>query len=820
MFAHYLRTTLRRIFNARVYSAISIVGLAIGMTASILIFSFVKHESSFDAMHHDSERIYRMNWAITESGARFATFYNVLTPVLAEGMEEIETWSRLATSRHLLSADGNDQSAMLSMVDKDFFKLFNYPPVSGDPDLAIQDMNSAVLTEAAAQRLFGTTDAIGKILTVDGAFDFQVSAVVENNPANSHLGSNIFVNIENLPAIWDEPEIWSNFNSDVMYHYVRLRPGTDPDAAMKLARDFLVQNVDFPESGLEILMQPLRDIHFTTDLQNEMSMVDDTLGTVKNLRQRSDIGVFVAVAILTLLISSLNFMNMQTVQFSKRAHEVGVRCIAGSSRIALIRQLLGETTLMALCALLLSLPLSEMLMPWFDTMVGMPRDAASLLTLANLPILVLAAVALGVLAGLYPAITAARIAPAAALRGEIVKGRSASVFRAALVVLQFTMSIGLIIGSFIVNNQIDYAFAKPLGFEPENVVTVNLPNAEAREAYETMRTELLSVANVVSVSAGTAIPTRSLSDGTGVIPAGGDANRPLNARGVSIGEDYFDTLGMRFVAGRAPSEDFAGDRKPPLSAENPQASGSIVLNETAARQAGWSNPLDAVGQRFYQPVNVNGAAWRNDYTVVGVVADAHYGSIRREVKPIIYAFNQTYNPNVMMIKLAERDQQALAALNRIWQEQVPGYPIEWSFLQNSYSALYTGEANTFALFIALTTLAILVACSGLYGLASYNTERRTKEIGVRKVLGSSVWSIVVLLTNDFSKLVLLANVIAWPAAYVGMQRWLENFAYRIDITPVIFIGSGLIALCVAWVTVGSTAAKAASAKPVLALRYE
>jgi putative ABC transport system permease protein len=273
---------------------------------------------------------------------------------------------------------------------------------------------------------------------------------------------------------------------------------------------------------------------------------------------------------------------------------------------------------------------------------------------------------------------------------------------------------------------------------------------------------------------------------------------------------------MEIVAGRALSESFATDRIPAF-AERPRVQGGLVLNESAARLAGWTDPAAAVGKKFYS-VYGNSVV---DFTVVGIVADAHYGSIRRAVEPVSFVFWDPVPPNVMVVRVNGADNTAvLAGIERVWRIQVPDYPIRYSFLEDTYSALYDGEARTFALFITLSTLAILIACSGLYGLAAWITDRRTKEIGVRKVLGGSVWSIVLLLTNDFSKLVLIANVVAWPIAYFAIERWLQNFAYRIDLTPLVFVGSGLIALCIAWVTVGSTAAKAASAKPVLALRYE
>jgi putative ABC transport system permease protein len=768
-------------------------------------------------MHPDSANTYRLNWSNERTDSRFATFFNVLTPLLDEGMQEIEAFTRLARREHLLTVNGVDQFATVSLVDASFFSFFAYPALQGDPDSAISDMGSAVLTEAAAQRLFADAEPVGQVFTVDDQHVFRVAAIVANSPANSHLGANIFVNIENIPALWNAPRFWSNADSDLMYHYVRLMPGADAAETERAAMRYLNENLNIPDTGRQFILQPLRAIHFTTDLQNELPVVDDMLGTVKSPRQRSDIGIFSAVALLTLLIAALNFMNMRAVQFSRQAREIGIRSIAGSSRPALVLQLLGETALLALLALMVTLPLGELLLPSFSAALGTALPADSIFSVPRIAGLALLALAVGVVAGLYPALGAARITLNTALRGEFASGRSPARVRSVLIVLQFTISICLIAGSFVVKQQLEYAYNKPLGFDPANVVLVELPNREARSAFATMRSELQGLSGVIAVAAGSTIPTGDLSDGIGLVPDGGDADSPVVTRLVSVREDFFRALGMEMVAGRALSESFATDRMPAFSAERTRVQGSLVLNASAARLAGWNDPALAIGEKFHSAYGEAVA----EFTVVGVVADAHYGSIRREVEPVSYVFWEPVPPNVMVVRLNGADNTAvLAGIERVWRGTMPDYPIRYSFLEDTYSALYDGEARTFALFITLSSIAILIACSGLYGLASWINDRRTKEIGVRKVLGGSVWGIVLLLTNDFSRLVLLSNLIAWPVAYVAMDRWLENFAYRIDLTPLVFIGSGLIALCIAWVTVGGTAAKAASAKPVLALRYE
>lgn len=824
MYSHYLKPALRKIFHNKLYSFISILSLATAMTASILIFGFISYERSFDRMHPGSEDVYRLNWGVEAVNSRFATFYNPMSPILADAFPAITDFTRLGVREHQVKVGEDRHFLKVTLVDPGYFNLFSYPAVSGNANSAITDLGSVVLTEAAALRLFGTSEALGEIMTVDEDFDFRVGAIVENNPANSHLAGNIFINIEYIEALWQAENFWTRagfIGSDQLYHYIRVAPGTDP-LRFKTDIENYIRSTLVPDYNQQVYLQALTDIHFTQDLQNEMPMVDDILGTVKPLRNSTDVMLFSTIAVLALAIAALNFMNMQGVQFTKRIREVGVRRVSGSSYNALTVQLLTETAMISLLAFVLAVPLCELLTPIFNSMLGLPAGLESVLTLPLIALLAAGAIGLGIVIGLYPAISASRVSPVAALRGEVIQGRTPAALRSFLIVLQFTISIGLIIGSITVSNQLDYALSKALGFDPRNVVKIELPTDEAGDAFPVMRSELLNLAGVVSVSAGSTIPTRSLSDGRGYIPDGGTIEDDLIlTRIVSVTESYFETLGMPTVAGRAFSEVFPADMKPQLSPQNTSAEGGLILNEAAVRVTGWASPEEAVGKRLITGFQVGENIWIDNYTVVGVVADAHYSSIRREVEPVSYQLPQFFDPNVMVVKLTDGNRgEILSAIDAIWQANVPALPIQRSFLAEDYSALYAGEERTFTLFIALSSLAVLIACSGLYGLAAYVTERRTKEIGIRKVMGSGVWRIVLLLTNNFSRLVLLSNLIAWPVAYFAMNRWLENFAYRIDLTPLIFVGSGLIALCIAWVTVGGMAAKAASQRPVLALRYE
>ncbi|NKB34479.1 MAG: FtsX-like permease family protein [Pseudomonadales bacterium] len=820
MLLQHIHTAFRSFTTQKLYSGISVFGLAISIAVCILIALFIRHETSFESMHPDSDNSYRLNWANLGTGARFGTFFNPVAPILAEGLPEIESFTRLAFNQHLVTIEAEQQFRNISFVDPSFFDIFSYPTILGSTE-TIEDRTSVVLTEAAALELFNETDAIGRVLTIDDQYDFQVTAVVENNPSNTHLVSNIFVNVENVPAMWNYPGVWENMGSDVMYSYIHLANGADPVDVRENALEFLAVNLNLgPEflSAVDIMLQPIGDIHFTTDLQNEMSQQDDVTGVTKPLRQSTDVFIFTGVAVLTLVIAIFNFVNLQIVQSSKRNREVAVRRIVGAEQSTITAQFLVETTLIALIALLVALTMVNLLLPYFSNTVSVPLAFETLLQPLNGIFLLLFVLAIALLSGAYPALINAKSSPVNALRGEVVKGLRVSSFRSGLVVVQFAISIGLMISCGVVNNQINFALTKSLGFDPSEVVVVNMQSPQARESFDSIKDQLIGYTNINSVSAGSIIPTQSLSDGSGFTRVDDNDAPILATRRISVSDGYFDTLSMNFVAGRELSDDFATDTMPAFGLDNPEVSGGVVFNEAAIRSAGWA-PEEAIGQQLFSQFSIGDQAIRLNYTVVGVVNDAHYGSVRTEIGPVSYTLD-TFR-NSMIIKIDENNiADTLTFIDDVWQQNVPEVPIRRSVLSDSYSAFYAGENRTFILFTGFAAIAVLIACLGLYGLASFMAERRTKEISIRKVLGATVRSIAGLLAWDFSKLVILANIVAWPAAWWLMQDWLTSFAYRTDISLLLFFFAGFATFALALVTTFQRAYSVAVSNPVDALRTE
>ncbi len=821
MIGNHITMSFRSIVKNKLYSAINIVGLAMGLAVSVLIILFVSHETSFDQSTPASERVYRMNWESIETGTRFATFFNPLSAVIADAHPgEIESLTRITHSERLLTIGEDKQYQSISFIDPNYFEFFDRSIIEGSRDTALININNMVLTQAAADLLFPGENPVGQTVTLDDNHDFTVTGIVENNKSNEHHVGNIFLNVEMLPVIWNNPEFWERNFSDQLYHYVRLTPGTDPAAFSDKIQNYLVENVnrEFSQNAT-VPLQPLKNIHFNTELQNEMPIRDSITGLSKPARQQSDITIFGFVAILTLVIATFNFINMQIAQSSNRVREVGVRKVLGASRQQVATQFIVESTVMAFIAMIGAMVIVELFAPFFGSMLGVPLSADQVYEFRFLLGLSIVSVLVGILSGLYPALFVSGILPAKAIRGRVFESFGSAKLRAGLVILQFSIAIGLISATGIVNNQLDFALNQPLGYNSENVIAVRLNNSDARDAYDTMRDQLRANPAIETVGGGNIIPTMDLSDGSVYRKEGEGPGFQIITRRIAVSDGYFDALGMEIVAGRAMSDDFPADILPNISPENATVSGGIILNETAVRDAGWSNVEEAVGEQIYAAFSFGGTDYRMNLSIVGIAKDAHYSSVRSEVAPLSYLM--TGGANVMIVKAAEGQLAAASALvDQLWSEHVPAYPIRRSYLQDDYASFYAVEGRVFRMFIGFAGLAAMIACIGLYGLASFIADRRTKEIGIRKVLGASVLNIVMMLSWELSKLVLVANIIAWPVAWLMMSNWLDAFSTRVDMSIIPYVLAGLIAFILAYGTTSIRSWAAARINPIYSLKSE
>jgi len=812
MGSHYVKSAIRNLACHKLNAMISILGLAVGMAVCLLVASFVNYERGFDKSFPDREQTYRLIRENSDTGARLATFFQAITPALANNFPEVDSFTRFLHRDALIHDFGDSFYQPITLVDSNFFDFFPSEVLAGDPLTALADPSSAVLTEGGAVLLFGTADVIGRTFVVDNDFDFQVGAVIASNPEDSHFVHNFLINIENAPRITGSAQILEHPRIANTYNYLKLVPGSNIQELESKTMEFIRDSIE-PQFNYRTLYQPLADIHFTSTLESEEPTLDSVLGIYKPFRDRSDLTIFSAVALLTLIVTAFNFVNLQIVQATQQSQNVGVRRTLGATRGDIAGQYLTESVLMSLAALFLGSTLSQLLTPLFCNLVGIPTDAFSTPDLLLSGSAVLAAICVGLLAGLYPAALIAGQAPTAALRGEVPGSPRQFKIRSFLVILQFSICTGLIISSGIINQQIGFALSKPLGYEPDNVVVIEgLRSTGASQQFQVMQDQLLAENSISEAASSTAIPTGPLGGVLGYAKAGEPSDQTYSIRGLQMSESFVDAMGMELIAGRLLAESYSGDRSQRETVEGEaRILSNVLINRAAVQAFGWSDPDEALGKQIYR-----GAQY---FTVVGILEDAHFSSLRSAIEPMFFRLDNTRN--YMLIKIREGStESALQLIDEVWNQHVPDYPIQRSFLAEHYAAAYDRESRTLRLFTSLSLIAIAIACLGLHALAAYMAELRTKEIGIRKIVGASVSRITGLLSWDFSKMVLVANVIAWPTVWWLMQQWLANFAYQADISLFVFLAAGISTFSLALATTLQRSYKAAIANPVEALRFE
>ena len=817
MFKNFLKIALRGFLGNKLFSFINVFGLATGLASAILIGLYVADELSYDRFHPDADRLYRIGrdfYAVNGSDELLmATNAAPAAALLKADFPEIEETARVWGGRALLARDEvSFYDDGVRFVDPAFLRMFAFDWLTGTAATALEQPNSIVLTESAARKYFGSSDPLGQTLTLENSTDLVVTGVIRNLPGNTHLQANVLVSLEMMLQAMGE-QARTAWNNSSFHTYVKLAPGASMDTLAVRFPDFLNRHID-PDASRWNGLVPMKvvDIHLHSTRQFEMK-APGSIASVISL---------VTVAFGILVIACFNFMNLSTARSALRGKEVGVRKTIGAERRHLIQQFLGESVGMTLLATLLAVVLVELVLPVFNSFTGKTLAFDLLRDLGQQASLLALVLIVGCAAGSYPALYLSGFKPAQVLKSKFRSSQGDMLFRNLLVVLQFSISIILVIATTVVLLQTRFAREFDPGFDREQVLVLTGPPSQGvTAAWPALREELLRHPGILAVTASNLVPGMENLNSFGVRPAGEAQARDMPF--LFVDQGFFETYAVPVLAGRTFSEDFPNDRIELPTTGAYEGSGSFILNEVAARDFGWT-PEAAIGENFEvftRDVSMTGR-------IVGVVANSNFESVRFNVKPLVFILAppglwQNRFPTLQngAVRISGSNvEETLAFIDTTWKSMVPGFPVTRSFLSDSFEALYQNDEHLGRMFGSFAALAILIACLGLFGLATFNTQRRTKEIGVRKVMGGSVWSIVLLLTNDFSKLVLLSNVIAWPVAYFAMNRWLQNFAYRIDLTPLIFIGSGLIALCIAWVTVGGTAAKAASAKPVLALRYE
>jgi putative ABC transport system permease protein len=799
MFRNYLKIALRNLLRHKVFSAINILGLAVGMAGSILILLFVRAELGYDRFHANADRIWRVTreW-VNEDGATSLHLGFVappIAPLLANDFPDIQRAVRIQTPGSLLVSreDRHYMEERVIFADRDFFEIFTFPLIKGDPATALKDPYSVILTERTAKKYFGDEDPMGRTVKVDRRIDCTVTGVAAESPRASHFHFDVIGSLKTLEELYGRRE-FENWGSNNYATYLLLPAGYPIEQLAGRLPAFLDRHQGQGSSAKSRLhLQRLTDIHLRSHLDSEIEVNSDIATVV----------VFSAVAAFILLIACVNFMNLSTARASIRAREVGLRKVVGADRKRLVRQFLGESLLMSLLALAAAMAVVLAVRPAFgafvarDLSLDVLRNPGLLAGLAGMVLFVTLA------AGAYPAFFLSSLRPIAVLKGSRGSSSHGAAFRAALVVFQFAISIVLIVCVGVVGRQLRYTQAKRLGFEKEQVVVLAMDDS-MRGRYDAMRQDLLSNPGVVDAAGSRRVPSGRLLDSSGAQVVSGGASRPVDFRIAFVCVDYafIDTYRMEMAAGRNFSRDHPSD-----------AAEAFILNETAARRLGWT-PEQAVGQALsYGYGNRKGS-------VVGIVRDFHFESLHQEISPLVL-FIRPQDFRLMSVRLRPGSVPAtLDFLRRRWAEWRPDHPFQYYFIDERFGELYGAERRLGQVFRSFSFLAVFIACLGLYGLASYSTEMRTKEIGIRKVMGATVPSLAAMISRDFAKWVLAANIVAWPAAYFAMSAWLRGFAYRIGLGAGPFLTAGLAAFLVALLTVSSLAVRAALGDPVEALRSE
>lgn len=812
MLRNYLTTAIRNIIGNPLFSAINIVGLAIGLACCIIITVFIRYEMSFDKHWANADRIHRVTRDFFSNDLQLVSVAPPIAPLLQEDFPEIEDITRIMTPGPVaLTINGESfQEPGFGIADANFPEFFDLTFIAGNPESALSRPTDLVLTERAAEKYFGNEDPVGKVINIMSQADLTVTAVIADLPDNTHMAFDGLMSIQLLPMVLG-PEELQSWGSNNYFTYLRLPEGYDAADLESRFTDFMIKHrgEDSPQ-GEALGLQALTDIHLTSNRDAEW----------RSNGSYAVVYTFSAVAFVVLLIACVNFMNLTTARSTQRAKEVGIRKVVGADRGQLVSQFLGESVLLTAFAMLLAVAMVELVLPAFAAFLEKPLTF-SLANGATLLTLLAGIVVVGIAAGSYPAFYLSHFRPVAVMKGETGGGGSVTL-RRVLVVFQFATSIALLIATGVVMAQMHYARNIDLGYDKERNVVLRLPFfMELWELYPPMRAELEAHPDIDSAVYSSRVPSMQNLDGSGYVPEGMQVSMDtiFGLSDIKVDAHWFDHYGVEFLAGRAFRDNEMRIEMP--STENPVVKGYAILNESAARRFNWT-PEEAVGKVLRQPMSRDLNIFV-DREVVGVIPDIHFSSLHDEKKATVYAEPNPDYGRSLSVKLAPGDHSAaIKHIEDTWQKLVPSEPVNWEFLDERFDARYRDEAKQARMFAVFSAFAIFVATLGLFGLASFTTERRTKEIGIRKVMGASVADIILLLTSDFSKLVLIANVIAWPVAYYFMSQWLNRFAYKAPFSDWawLFVASAAIALLVALLTIGLQAGRAATSRPVLALRYE
>jgi putative ABC transport system permease protein len=794
MIKNYFKIALRNIWRHRGFSFINITGLSIGITACFFIFMYVAFELSYDKFHTKADRIYRIVTDIKTPSETINTGVTswAFAPNIKADFPEVESFVRVSGGSFLVRKGSvKFQEENTIFADSAFFKVFDFKLIKGNPKTVLTEQASLVFSKSAAKKYFGNADPVGQTVLISGdAIPAQVTGIMEDMPENSLLKADMIVSMTTLTQKFNKglDDQWGNYGAT---SYLLLKPGTNgKNLEAKLPAFMDKRNgaeAKRNQMFATLFLEPLNDVYLHSKRNGQSG------GSISNVY------VFSIVAVFILLIACINFINLTTARSVERAKEVGIRKVVGAGNGELARQFIGESVILCLIAFIITIILSVVLLPMFNTLSGKIISPGIFSNWYNIAILLGIAVAIGLLAGIYPALVLTSFKPVMVLKGKFSTGTKGSMLRKSLVVAQFSISIALIIGTIIVYNQMDFMRNRDLGFSKDQTIVVDSNGDPGKQAF---KQSVASLPNVKSTALSSATPGGGNSGAYSEIENKKGDLQIANLDLYFVDFDFIKQYGIKMVAGRAFSRDF-------MSTDTAQA---MLLNEEAIKMFGYTSPQQAIGRRFKQ--------WGREGKIVGVMKDFHFKSLQETIKPLSMRV-ELNNLNLVSIKISGNNLKGtLADIESKWKQIIPNRPFSYFFLDEFFDRQYRSEERFGKLFLNFSVLAIAISCLGLLGLASYSTYQRTREIGIRKVLGASTPGIVNMLSKDFMILVGISFLIAAPVAWYFMHKWLQDFAYRIDIQWWVFVLSGILAVSVALLTISFQAIKAALTNPVKSLRSE
>jgi len=799
MLKNYLKVTLRNLRRNQVYSFITISGLAIGMACCIVIMLYVQHELSYDKFHENADNIYRIAAEKRGDERGSSKTYSWIAPNIVNEYPEVITAVRMLNWGGTISYNNKHIDELPLFADPALLDVFSFPLERGDKSTALKDPGNALVSEELAEKLFGEENPIGKVVILDGTYDFKITGVLTNIPHNSHLRFNFLTHYEHTKNIYGEERYKKN---RIRGHtYLLLRGNASSEELSQKFHDFVVKYKGKTYAlSRKYFFQPLTSIHLNSHLIGELSK-NNTVSTLYALS---------GIAILILSIACINFMNLSTARASRRSKEVGLRKVVGAKRTELFRQFIGESLCFSFISLFFALLLAQLFLPFFNSIINKQLEINFSNNLYLYIGLLLLTLVVGFSAGSYPGFYLSSFQPVDTLKGKLKKGLTSEVYiKKGLVVFQFALSLVFIIGTLIVVLQMNFVQKRDLGFKKDSIVTVSGSNLysiykrrdeQTVQRFENLKIDLLRNPDIYNVSLSGGLPGTSPGVSFSVTPEDSKNTQPVSLNLMEVDNDFFEVFGIDIIDGRNFSETIASD-----------VESAFILNESAVRALGWESPVgkEIINERE----GINGR-------VIGVVKDFHNASLHSEIQPSVFQIKPAYYSIISARINPDEIKETLSFTEQKWYEYFPFSTFSYSFHEDNIERLYREERRVSRILTFSSFLTIFLACLGLFGLGTFSAEMRIKEVGIRKVLGARVSQIIYLISSDFLKLVLLANIIAWPLAYFLTSKWLQNFSYRITINVWMFLAASALVFVISILTVSYQTVKAAVSNPVETLRYE